>query len=46
MPNPLRTKPDVQTPEKEHEVPDPERFYNPEKLCPDQRKDGTRWSAP
>jgi len=45
MPNPVKTKPDTFVPEKT-DVPDPEKYYNPEKLCPTQRKDGTRWSAP
>jgi hypothetical protein len=47
-------KPDTQTPTKtdaptrrqDEPAADPERHYNPERLCPSQRKDGTRWSMP
>lgn len=36
--SPVRTEPD--------RVPDPDRYYQPERLCPQQKKDATRWSAP
>ncbi len=32
------------TPVEEPRMPDPERHYNPERLCPDQSKDGG-WRA-
>lgn len=35
---PTRTSPET--------TPAPERFYQPERLCPTQRDDGVRWSAP
>lgn len=45
MPNPTKTDTPTTTPTKQDD-PAPERFYNPERLCPAQRKDGTRWSMP
>lgn len=45
MPNPTKTDTPTTTPTKQDE-PSPERYYNPERLCPSQRKDGTRWSTP
>jgi hypothetical protein len=45
MPNPTKTDAPTKAPEKQSD-PEPDRFYNPERLCPSQRKDGTRWSMP
>lgn len=44
MPTPVKTKPT--TPVREQPKIDPERFYNPERLCPGQRGDGERFSRP
>ena len=38
------TRPD--TPLKEDPALDPERYYNPERLCPSQRRDGERFARP
>lgn len=42
------TKPDIGTPIREEPAPmdDPDRYYNPERLCPDQSKEGTWKSLP
>lgn len=39
--DPVKTP--VRTPE---ERPGPDRYYQPERLCPAQKQDATRWSAP
>lgn len=47
MPSPTTTPTETPTkaPEREH-ITDPERHYNPERLCPTQRQRGTKWSMP
>ena len=47
----MPTEAPVETPVKAPEVtpddsPSPDRFYSPERLCPDQRKDGGHRTAP
>jgi hypothetical protein len=48
MPLPITTPTPTRTdaPPKERPVLDPERHYNPERLCPSQRRDGEKFSRP
>jgi hypothetical protein len=40
------TTPTTTTPTRTEPTVDPDRHYNPERLCPGQRKDGERRSRP
>jgi hypothetical protein len=42
------TKTDTPTAPTKRDTPqiDPDRHYQPERLCPDQRGDGERWARP
>lgn len=42
------TKPDIGTPTRQEPSPfdDPDRYYQPDRLCPDQSKEGTWKSRP
>ena len=45
---PTRTTPDIGSPVREDPAPmdDPDRYYQPDRLCPDQSKEGTWKSRP
>lgn len=43
---PAPTKTDTPTPTKTDPGLNPEKYYNPERLCPSQRSDGERFSRP
>jgi hypothetical protein len=44
---PTRTTPTrTDNPTREQPRLDPERHYNPERLCPSQRRDGEKFSRP
>lgn len=43
---PTRTRPDTPTRPDTSPIGDPERYYNPERLCPEQGKEGTWKSRP
>lgn len=42
----MTTKTHTTTPVRTHPVLDPERHYNPERLCPSQREGGEHKSRP
>ena len=46
MPAPTQTPTRTPTPQREKPRFEPERHYNPERLCPSQRRDGERFSRP
>jgi hypothetical protein len=46
MPSPTQTPTKTDSPVRERPSLDPERFYNPERLCPTQRRDAERFSRP
>jgi hypothetical protein len=41
-----QTQTPTQTPTRVEPTIDPERHYNPERLCPSQREDAERYSRP
>jgi hypothetical protein len=43
---PVKTKPDTKTPARPLPDEEPWRRYNPERLCPSQRKDAEKYSRP
>ncbi len=45
---PVRTRPDTDTPVRENpfSLPEPDRFYQPERLCPDQSQEAGWTSRP
>lgn len=43
-PNPVKTGAPTQAPDRVPMIDDPERYYQPQRLCPDQSKDGG-WRA-
>lgn len=45
MPAPVKTDSPTQAPSTNPGL-DPERFYNPERLCPSQRGDSEKFSRP
>lgn len=46
MPVPTTTPTRTDAPTREDPAVDPERHYNPERLCPSQRRDGEKFSRP
>lgn len=46
MPTPTPTPTRTDAPTRSEPQDDPDRRYNPERLCPSQRQDATRWSMP
>jgi hypothetical protein len=46
MPAPTTNPTKTGSPTREQPRIDPERHYNPERLCPSQRRDGERFARP
>jgi hypothetical protein len=46
MPAPSVTPTKTDTPKREQPKFEPERHYNPERLCPTQRRDAEKFSRP
>ncbi len=46
MTAPIQAPTKKDSPSREEPQFEPERYYNPERLCPSQRRDGERYSRP
>jgi hypothetical protein len=46
MAAPTTTPTKRETPTREQPAFEPERYYNPERLCPSQRRDGEKFARP